>query len=165
MRGMSSWRQFRVNRSSILIYGIGNPGRQDDGLGIAFIESIRPVAAENNWSLESNYQLNVEDAMTISAFDVVVFVDATRESNAASPFQWRRLLPKESLTFTTHAMSPETVLALSEELYGAKPKAFLLTIPGSAWEVSTELTAAAQKNLNIALAGFSKELSICMNSL
>ena len=67
---------------TVLIYGYGNPGRQDDGLGNEFVEIMEKWIADEgikNVFTDSNYQLNIEDADTISSKDIVVFVDATIE--------------------------------------------------------------------------------------
>ncbi|MEE8441655.1 MAG: hypothetical protein V3S41_08045 [Spirochaetia bacterium] len=68
----------------ILIYGIGNPGRQDDGLGALLVEEIQravgsttPTGADHEFSFDANYQLNIEDAEAISRHDIVVFADAS----------------------------------------------------------------------------------------
>ena len=66
----------------ILIYGYGNPGRQDDGLGNAFTNRIQEwVAIEglHDFHFDSNYQLNIEDAEAISNMDLVIFADASEE--------------------------------------------------------------------------------------
>jgi Ni,Fe-hydrogenase maturation factor len=48
-------------------------------------------------------------------------------------------------------MSPESVLALSQELYGRTPKAFALAIKGYDWEMGESLSEEAEKNLSQAL--------------
>ena len=72
----------------IYVYGYGNPGRSDDGLGAAIIKKL-----EDEKILEvvtdCNYQLNIEDADNISSSDVVIFVDASIE--AKEPFEFRGL--------------------------------------------------------------------------
>ena len=63
-----------------LIYG--NPGRKDDGPGNAFVEVIRLWIEKNkltNIELDSNYQLNIEDADMMARNDIVLFVDASEE--------------------------------------------------------------------------------------
>ena len=62
----------------ILIYGYGNPGRQDDGLGNAFTNRIQEwVAIEglHDFHFDSNYQLNIEDAEAIAGNRFYRFVD------------------------------------------------------------------------------------------
>ena len=65
-----------VVTTKTLIYGIGNLARQDDGLGIRLIERLETAGPPEGMSLESNYQLNAEDALLIAPYDVVIFVDA-----------------------------------------------------------------------------------------
>lgn len=137
---------------SLLVYGYGNPGRQDDGLGIALVEELtRRLAAAPaaGVAFESNYQLNAEDALTISKYDEVVFADAAVAGD--EPFAFRRIEPAAAIAFSTHAMAPGTVLALCEELYGRKPVAHLLTIRGYAWEPATPPTPEALANLAAAV--------------
>jgi hydrogenase maturation protease len=62
------------NRGKILVYGIGNPGRQDDGLGILFAEKIEEWLQNQgfiNVEVTSNYQLNIEDAEKISHYTML----------------------------------------------------------------------------------------------
>ena len=137
----------------ILLYGYGNPGRQDDGLGVVLVEELEHWAtAEKITGLDfdSNYQLNAEDALALAEHDVVVFADATGEGTEA--FAFRRLAPHATIAFSTHAMAPESVLALCGELYGKQPATWLLTIRGFAWEPNATPTPAAQANLAATLA-------------
>lgn len=137
----------------ILIYGYGNPGRQDDGLGVALVEELEKWAAAEKIAgldFDSNYQLNAEDTLALAEHDVAVFVDATAAGD--EPFVFRRLEPHATIAFSTHAMAPESVLALCAELYGKQPVVWLLTIRGHAWEPAAAMTPAAQANLAAALA-------------
>jgi hydrogenase maturation protease len=144
----SSFPRAENSARPILLYGYGNPGRQDDGLGVALVEQIEVWAAEKHipgLAFDSNYQLNVEDALAVAGARAVVFVDATGEGMA--PFAFRRLAPQAEIAFSTHAMAPEGVLALAAELYGENPPAWLLAIRGYKWEPNAGLTEAALSNL------------------
>ena len=155
----SNKKIFKKKKSSrILIYGIGNPSRQDDALGIVFVEKLQEWVDNEklpNISFDSNYQLNIEDAYDVSEKDVVVFVDASVEPIAE--FHFRQIFPGASISISSHSMSPESVLSLCEELYGKKPSAYLLTIKGFSWELDSKMTDKAEKNLNSAL-DFAKTL-------
>ena len=132
----------------ILLHGYENPGRQDDGLGVALVEQMESWAeAEQRSGLvfDSNYQLNAEDALAVAEARAVMFMDATGEG--AEPFAFRRLAPRAEIAFSTHAMAPESVLALAAELYGKCPPAWVLTIRGYKWEPNAGLTEAALSNL------------------
>ena len=143
----------------ILIYGFGNPGRQDDGLGPAIIERLEYESIPGI-ATDCNYQLNIEDAYDVAENDVVVFVDAS--VNADEPFSFSRIEPSAEITFTTHSMSPQSVLALCAELYDRKLDAYILGIRGYEWDFEVGLTSKAESNLNDAyrfLTGWLKEFS------
>jgi len=137
----------------VLLYGYGNPGRQDDGAGVVLVEELAAWArsGEHPWlTFDSNYQLNAEDALEAAQQDVVIFADASRDQ--PERYRLRALLPSAAVSFSTHAMSPESVLALAQELYGANPAAYLLTLRGYEWEPNGTLTAEARRNLEAAKA-------------
>lgn len=137
----------------ILVFGYGNPGRQDDGAGVVFVEELAAWAHSNEhrWiTFDNNYQLNVEDALAAAQHDVVVFADASRDQSEG--FRFRFLQPSARVSFSTHAMSPESVVALSQELYGACPTAYLLTLRGYEWEPNGLLTPEARSNIEAAKA-------------
>ncbi|HPI41726.1 MAG TPA: hypothetical protein PLJ21_13030, partial [Pseudobdellovibrionaceae bacterium] len=167
----------------ILIFGIGNLGRQDDGLGIRLVEMLEkefalnaaystnsadstnskkstdPIQTKSNRTVffESNYQLNIEDALLISEYDLVIFIDASQEShsdseNLSSSFRIREIRPSDEVAFSTHAMSMSSVLGFCSELYGKNPKSFLITLPGFSWEISDEMSIQANKNLESSFA-------------
>jgi len=143
--------ELNVN-DKLLIYGIGNVGRGDDGMGIRLVEkliqSLSHHPLRENILLESNYQLSIEDALLISEYDVVLFIDATREKDAITPFSVRHIRPSSEMSFTTHAMSIPSVLSLCEELYGKKPRAYCLTVPGYEWDITEHLSPLAKINLD-----------------
>ena len=159
-KSVTSWNNiFKSKKSSrILIYGIGNPSRQDDALGIVFVEKLQEwVEREKlpNISFDSNYQLNIEDAYDVSEKDMVVFVDGSVEP--IDGFHFRQIFPGDSISISSHSMSPESILSLCDELYDAKPAGFLLTIKGFSWEMDSAMTEKARENLNSSLE-FAKRL-------
>ena len=129
----------------ILVYGIGNPGRRDDGLGPELAGRIEKAALPGV-TVDANYQLNVEDALACSSHDLVIFIDASKDG--PEPFSFAELAPSRDIAFTTHELSPESVLALSEELYGRLPKAWLLAVRGCDWEIGEGLSERAACNLS-----------------
>jgi hydrogenase maturation protease len=134
----------------ILIYGYGNPGRGDDGLGNAFVEKMEQWVRRNSISrieFDSNYQLNVEDADTISDKDIVIFVDASIEP--IEDFCITRVTASEaSIEFTMHAVSPSFVLDLCNKLFTKNPVCYLLHIKGYKWELKEGLSSKATVNLS-----------------
>lgn len=141
--------------SGILLIGIGNNCRGDDGLGWKFIELVESMGFDFV-DHELRYQLQVEDAALISDYDVVVFVDATYE-NLSQGFEVRPCIASNSSIFSTHTQSPEAMLKLSYHLYKKFPKAYILAICGEDWGLQTSLSETAEKNLRAAVSFFTEQ--------
>ena len=131
----------------LLLIGYGNPGRLDDGLGPALAERIENRAPAGV-TVDSDYQLTVEDAAQVAQHAVVVFADA--DETGPEPFSLRPIAPAAGhVSFSTHSISPQAVLALAQELFGARPQAWLLGIRGYEFnEFGQRLSEAAQANLD-----------------
>jgi hydrogenase maturation protease len=129
----------------ILVYGYGNPGRQDDGLGPALVAKLEEERIPGV-TTDCNYQLQIEDAVAVAEHDAVIFVDASLVGG--EPFAFTELEPSNDITFTTHTMSPASVLALCHELYRKSVRAYLLAIRGYEWELVEGLSPMAAKNLD-----------------
>jgi len=133
-----------------LIYGIGNDGRQDDGLGWAFIERLEQIRPRPHACLRRTYQLSLEDADLISRYTRVLFVDATKDP-AVESFSLSRPQPKLDFSFTSHALSVPAILATTQQCFEHVPEAYLLAIRGYEWELQQGLTSPAQHNLSQSL--------------
>jgi hydrogenase maturation protease len=135
--------------SKSLVLGIGNPSRGDDGLGselVSLLEKRGPGAV----TTERVCQLNVEDALTISRHELVIFADASVKASPA--FSFEELAPIKETSFTSHSLTPGFLLHLCEELYGRRPQAYLLSIGGEVWDVGRDLSQQARKNLGKAIS-------------
>lgn len=137
----------------ILVIGYGNPGRLDDGLGPAFAERIQALGLPGV-TVESNYQLNIEDAELISRFDTVVFADASVD--AAPPFEFKLLEKKPAMVgFSSHSITAGSLLGVAAELFGANPEAYAMAIRGYDYDEFGEyLSSKAQSNLDAAVGHF-----------
>jgi hydrogenase maturation protease len=134
----------------VLVFGYGNPGRLDDGLGPALVEALAERGLAGEITLESGYQLQVEDAELVANHDVVVFVDA--HTSCAPPFELHRLEARSETEFTTHALTPAAVLALAREHFGSHAAGYVLGIRGYAFDDFGErLSPLAQSNLAAAV--------------
>jgi len=132
----------------MLLIGYGNPGRGDDGLGPAFSEGMARRDLPG-LEVDTDYQLVAEHALTVSGHDLVIFADA--EIGGTEPFSFREIAPGAPEVLGSHSLVPETVLALCETLYGARPEAFVLGISGYAYgEVTEGLSEKAAANLTAA---------------
>jgi hydrogenase maturation protease len=141
-----------IAATRLLVYGIGNVGRQDDGVGVRLVERLEEAGVREGVTLDTGYQLAPEDAMTLADHDVVLFVDATMTPGAPEPYSLQPVPPASEISFSTHALSMGSLLALCQRLYGTAPRAFALAIPGYAFEVNAELSPRAASNLDRAVA-------------
>lgn len=137
------------NNTDSLIYGIGNIGRQDDGLGWAFIDWLEKESICPKADLMRHYQLHLEDADMISYKKKVLFVDASKVADLKT-FQLEKVKPKMDFSFTSHAMSVQTILATCKTCFDDVPEVQFLTIKGYEWELQQGLTTKARHNLDLA---------------
>jgi len=146
----------------ILVYGYGNPGRQDDGLGIEMIKMVQEWIDRHELTCmtsENNYQLNVEDSEIISNMETVVFVDATQEESILE-YKFAKIDPSdEKIEFSMHAVSPEFVLNLSKKLFDKMPETYVLAIKGYEWDFKEELSDNARLNLEQAYQFLTRKLA------
>src|SRR5271157_1838715 len=108
-----------------VVFGYGNPGRGDDALGPAVASAIEDLRLPGV-DVHSCYQLSVEDAWDLKAYDTAIFADAAM--GGEEPFEWRELKPGDDAVFTSHAASPAGVLKLAERLFHAQVKGYVLGI-------------------------------------
>jgi hydrogenase maturation protease len=144
----------------ILVYGYGNPGRQDDGMGVLVADEIEKWAGKQGYSnvnVETNYQLNIEDAEIISDKDFVIFVDASMEQ--IEDIICTKIVPDNStIEFTMHAVSPAFIVDMCSKMFGKTPDCFLLHIKGYEWELAEGVTQKALVNYEKALAFAKKKI-------
>ena len=144
--------------NNILLIGIGNSGREDDGLGWAFIDHLKPELPDN-YDVEYRYQLQIEDAEMISHYQKVFFIDADKAPET-NEFIINECFPKETHHFSSHALPPETILYLASSVYGKNPESYIVGISGESYQLKNGLTKDAKSNLKKAINSFKKEVII-----
>jgi len=128
-----------------LIFTWGNPSRGDDALGPAMYELLQQ-ANLNDVDLLTDFQLQIEHAIDLEGRKRVLFVDASL--SASAPFEVVRLQPEQDASYTTHAMSPQALLSVYQQINGcAPPPAWLLSIRGYEFGLGLPLTTAANRHL------------------
>lgn len=133
----------------ILIIGIGNPSRGDDALGPLCIERLEALALPGV-ELLTDFQLQVEFALDLAGRREVVFVDAA--ASGPDPYAFRPVGQASGLGHTSHAISPEAVLAACPRV-GVQPpaQAHVLAIRGHGFALGEGLSQQAEGNLRQAL--------------
>lgn len=140
-------------KSSILVYGIGNPGRQDDALGNLLVEEIDKWIDEQGIQTiqtDQNYQLNIEDAEVISNFDLVIFVDASVVDITSTLLE--EVIPDLKTDFSMHSVTPSFVVGLCQEIYNRIPNCYQFHIKGYEFNFMEPLTKKAKHNLKTAFS-------------
>ncbi len=139
-------------RAETLLLGWGNDGRRDDGLGPALV-GLLGARELPGLTVGSDYQLQVEDACEVARYPRVIFADADR--SGPEPFSFRRVFPAaSSLSFSSHSVTVGGLLALTQELFGREPEAWLLGIRGYDFDrFESSLSPVARENL-VAAADF-----------
>ena len=127
----------------ILIIGYGNQSRRDDGVGWFVLDQLAALDLPNV-QLETNHQLEIEAAETISRFDTIIFVDAAIPE-APEPVQCSVVTPNFQSHAVAHYLTPADVLSLCKTLYGREPKAVLFSIRGRDFNFGTTLTPEVEQ--------------------
>jgi hydrogenase maturation protease len=153
-----------TGRKPLLLIGVGNDSRADDGLGWAFLDRVKetfpdgklplnPGAEPVPFDIEYRYQLQVEDAAMICQYRNVVFIDATEEVHDEG-FAIRECESSGTYHFSSHIQGPESILYLSEVLFGRSPETFIVSISGYEWELGIGMCERAAENLERAFNTF-----------
>ena len=146
-----------------LIFGWGNPSRGDDALAPLLLDRVEALLPDHpEWGeveLLTDFQLQVEHALDLDGRERVLFVDASA-ATADAPYGVSAVAPARDSSFTTHALSPQGVLHVYEEVRAKPPPpCHLLAIAGEAFELGSPLSGGATANLEDALAWTCRWLS------
>lgn len=135
--------------NKLLLFGYGNPGRGDDGLGPMLVERIDQLRLAGVTCL-FDMQLLIEHATDLAGFDQIIFADA--DMSCQKPFEFSSVHAEKDDSYTSHALTPAALLHVYRHIrQGAAPPAFLLRIRGYHFELGDTLSAQANSNLAAAV--------------
>jgi hydrogenase maturation protease len=137
-------------RAKGLILTYGNPSRGDDALGPAMFEMLEAYKLDTtdleHIDLLTDFQLQIEHAIDLIDRRYIIFVDAS--ISCLEPFECQPLLAEKDDSFTTHAMSPSSVLAVYKQIRQCDPPpAWLLTIRAYEFGLGKSMSEQAKANL------------------
>ncbi len=136
------------DRAPLLVLAVGNPSRGDDAIGPELAARLE-AAALSGVEVISEFQLQVENALDLVDRERVIFVDAG--TGTPAPFELRRVHAVAEFLHTSHALSPEAVLATYRRVTGNEPpEAWLLCVRGESFELGEPLSRTAAANLESA---------------
>lgn len=138
----------------LLVLAWGNLSRGDDALGPLCLAALRaqlPGRLLDQVEFLEDYQLQIEHALDLIGRQRVLFIDASLSCPA--PFEVTELQAAQDASFTTHALSPQALLQVYQDMQGTPPPpCTLLAIRGEAFELGEPPGKAARTNLEHALA-------------
>jgi hydrogenase maturation protease len=147
-----------LNTLHTLIIGYGNTLAGDDGAGYIAAELLRDRIHSPNIEILSQHQLLPELMEPISRASHVIFIDAS-VSGRAGKVNRIPLRPAPACARATHHVTPESLLAGAQSLYGHTPEATLYVIPGRNFEVGQELTPSVRRAVIQLVETLEKELA------
>lgn len=137
--------------SRILIIAFGNPLRCDDGLAWHVAEELSQLNLPGDVEIITRHQLTPELALSVSQVSCVLFIDAAR-AGVPGELACAPLKPQRQSPLFTHEFSPATILSLAQDLYGACPKAFTISLCGECFDHGETLSPKVVENLPRVLA-------------
>ena len=136
-----------------VVFGYGNPSRGDDGIGPELMRRAETLAASSpalaGLDLIQDFQLQIEHAMDLVDAPLALFIDAS--VSARAPYTFTRLVASQDTSYTTHELSPASVLHVFGQLKaGAPPPSYLLSVRAELFDLGAEIAPPALENLEAA---------------
>jgi hydrogenase maturation protease len=135
----------------VLLLAIGNESRGDDGLGPLLLRRLGVWLDANGLGgqveLIEEFQLQIENTLDLKGRELVLFIDAGKDTPA--PYRFYQAVNKRLEGHTTHVVAPETLLGVYAMVHGEEPPlAYILCIRGEQFELGEPLSAQAQQRLD-----------------
>jgi hydrogenase maturation protease len=152
-----------MSDSRLLVIAYGNPLRGDDGLAWLAAKQLKTLFASSDVEILEQQQLVPEIAEAISRVTTVVFIDAAAPQ-AANTHPGAIAIVEIAKEETKqvgkspfhHHFSPTSLLALTAQLYGVRPRAFIATLTGEDFGPGERLSAAVEQAMPEFLAQIEK---------
>ena len=139
----------------VLLIGIGNDLRGDDGAGPRAARALEERVA---WDVRVSHGLTPELADELAACDVAIFVDADADPALLHP-TWRRhpdpiaaAAAAVAPTLLGHALDVPALLRLCAGLHGRVPQAATLSLPARDFGLREALSPIAEQGVAVAIA-------------
>ncbi len=127
----------------LLFFGYGNPSRGDDAVGPIIIERLleepRFKRYIDRFDALTDYQLQIEHSVDMHQRKQVIFIDAI--IGQTEPFLFTRINANEDRSYTTHALSPQALMSVYQQVYHLPPApTYLLSIQSTQFELGTTIS-------------------------
>jgi len=118
----------------VLIVAYGNPTRCDDGLAWRAAAALEDKFSSSQVEIVRTHQLAPELAETVSRCEAVIFVDAGAGNGPPGEIRCAQVSLPEAQPRFSHQLSPDAVVALARQLFGATPSAHSVTLTGDCFD-------------------------------
>jgi len=129
---------------SILVIGLGNPLRGDDGIGWYAVDRISELTEAGDIEFLKCRELMPEISERVSKVKRVLFLDAAVGTERGKVTEKQVYSSEEYPPLATHHLDPAGLLAFSKALYGSAPRAVVMTVSGESFEYHNGLSEGAQ---------------------
>lgn len=138
-------------RDRVLLFGIGNDLRGDDGAGPRLARALDGAVP---WTVHVVHGLTPELADDLVAADVALFVDAAADPTLDAPTWVAHDAPVSGRggQLLGHALDVPGLLAWCVALHGRAPRAATLTLPARDFALGETLTPVAEAGVAAAVA-------------
>jgi len=126
-----------------VVIGYGNPLRQDDGMGWRAAELLEEKLAPGTADITECHQLTPELAAMLAGAPLVLFLDAA-VNDVPGSVRYQPVDPQPPSAWSHH-LSPGQLLALSEQVNGSAPAAFLVSGGALRTDIGDGLTPLAEQ--------------------
>jgi hydrogenase maturation protease len=126
-----------------LVIGYGNPLRGDDALGLEIANGLAAASRDGSFEVLALPQLVPELSALISEVGLVVFIDS---SHIGRPGNWAcEVVEPDATALHTlgHHLTPMSLLAYTQNIFKASPRALLVSVAGESFDCRQELTPSA----------------------
>ena len=134
----------------VLVFGYGNLSRGDDALAPLLIERLQQQQPQaycgHPVTFLTEYQIQIEHILDMQDCERVLLVDAHQSLDQA--YRFEALRPRQETSYTTHGVSPATLLNIYQQtLNQAPPPCYLLAIRGQSFTLGDSLSPLAEQSL------------------
>jgi len=143
--------------AATLVFTWGNPSRGDDAIGPLIYDRLLQ-ATWPQLEVLTDFQLQIEHTLDLEQRQKVIFVDAS--VSAHPPFDFYRLTAEHDSSYTSHAMSPQSLLAVYQQVNRRPtPDSFMLSIRAYQFELGQAISTKAMENVHAAMVFLEQQIT------
>ena len=141
--------------SRVLIIAYGNPLRSDDGIAWRAADELKRKAGSAAAEIICVHQLMPELAEQVSHAENVIFLDASCKGEPGT-ITCQPVSAQSTDAQFWHQLTPDSLLALSAQLFGTAPRAFSASFSGESFDHGDTLSQTAIVGLPLLVARVSE---------